>query len=543
MYGAVGRRRLPVPAGVVGEHPVPLGQRRHLRRPTSPGSRRGSWTGRRRARPPGPSDGVGDGDGGHAAFSSVSSGVLGEDGVDLRAGLADVGSGAAQQRGARRRRCARAARRASGRPVAARLPHGVGGRVVRGRRGPRDGVSASASAPASSGSRGGRHRGGHPGGVHPQPGEALGQPGRRRPDGGEQRGQGGPLAVPGAGGPLVLLLHRAEQRGRPAPGARRAQARAEIAATGLCLCGIAEEPPRRSATSADLADLGLGQQHDVDGDRGDHPGRRAERPGEVGDRQPHGVPGRRRWSARPSSAGERRAQRRRPTRRWRRACPTAPPYCTGSDATTVGQPGAGAVQAGQPAGRLQPERRRQRLLHQGAAHDDVVAVRRAASPAAAAGGGRRGRRRSRRSRAGRAAPARCRATSWLVAPTCTATASRSAHRVLQHPHQRRHRVAGVGRLRHDRREVQPAGVGAGGGDRVGRRRSAPARPRRPRGPAPPRRRAARRNQAVVGDGRGRSPARERAVEESGHARIPVTDAFIPRRTPSRARPAGGCRSR
>ena len=123
---------------------------------------------------------------------------------------------------------------------------------------------------------------------------AGGRPGRD-----EQLAQRPPLGVPGAGGALVLLRHGGEQRGdQPGPGPPRPAAL--TAATGLRLCAMADEPP--GAALAHLADLGLGQQHDVPGHLGRRrrPPRRARRPA-----RPAGS-GRcataARGSARPSSA-------------------------------------------------------------------------------------------------------------------------------------------------------------------------------------------------------------------------------------------------
>ena len=265
------------------------------------------------------------------------SAVVGEDGVDLGAGLARVGSGG--RAGSATSMSVRPARTSRQRAAASRAP---AGRPRPRRRAPRprraSGVSASARAPASSGSRAARHGRGHPGGVRPEPGEALGQPGRggARPWSAARSASATRLCQAPADRSCSCSM--AANRVPASPGARRAQARAEIAATGLCLCGIADEPPRRPAL-ADLADLGLGQQHDVDGDRRDHPRRRAEHAGEVRDREADGVPGRR-------GVGEAQLGRRTPSaarhrsRRWRRACP--PPRRTAPAGRPPPRPAAAA---------------------------------------------------------------------------------------------------------------------------------------------------------------------------------------------------------
>ena len=105
--------------------------------------------------------------------------------------------------------------------------------------------------------------------------------------------------------------------------------------------------------------------------------------------------------------------------------------------------------------------------------------------------------------------------------------------VLQRPHQRRHGIAGVGRLRDDGGEVQPRRVGAGLRHRVGGRRRHQTRPRGGAGErglhleqgAEPR---------VVGDGGGRSPAGEGSVEETAHALFLPEGAHTAKNTVSRS---------
>jgi hypothetical protein len=104
-------------------------------------------------------------------------------------------------------------------------------------------------------------------------------------------------------------------------------------------------------------------------------------------------------------------------------------------------------------------------------------------------------------------------------------------RVLQDPHQRRHRVAGVGRSRDDGGEVQPCRVGAGGGHRVGGRRRHQPGARRGAGqgglhleqrPEP----------GVVGDGRRCRTARERPGEQTRHGSLPTVTGQTAKKTVS-----------
>ena len=95
-----------------------------------------------------------------------------------------------------------------------------------------------------------------------QPLEARAQPGRGGAGRDEQRAQRRPLGVPGAGGALVLLLHRGEQRrdqpGRLAgAGARRDR--------GDRVALVRHRGRAAGRGLAHLADLGLREQHDVAG--------------------------------------------------------------------------------------------------------------------------------------------------------------------------------------------------------------------------------------------------------------------------------------
>ena len=132
---------------------------------------------------------------------------------------------------------------------------------------------AAASAAALPASRLARMRSG----VDLQALEAGAQPRRGRAGGDQQLAQRPPLGVPGAGRALVLLLHRGEQR-RDEPGRLARAASAETAATGLRLCGIAEEPPgaasRTSPTSVCASSVDVARR------LRDTPAGRAERAGQ-----------------------------------------------------------------------------------------------------------------------------------------------------------------------------------------------------------------------------------------------------------------------
>ena len=184
--------------------------------------------------------------------------------------------------------------------------------------------------------------------------------------------------------------------------------------------------------------------------------------------------------------------------------PTAPPYWTGSGRDDLGQPQPGAVQTGQPAGRLQPEGRRQRLLHQRAAHDEVVAVR-GGQPGGRPGGCGRGRRRSRRRRSAPAASGRCRARPGWWRP----------------------------RARRRRRAPPPHPAGPAPAAAPGSRRPRPSRPPS-RGPAAPDRRRPRSprrppSSAPGPAGRRRGPARPRPSSSARNQASSDTAAAAPPR--------------
>ena len=464
VYGPGRRRGLPVPAGVVGDHAVPLGQRPAPAGPTSP-----------RVAPEGvgedddgrvrrPVHGVGDGDGTHAvpsvsrawsartastcAPASPVSGAASSSAVDV-----DVGPPGEHL-----------AQRPAGRPA----PPGWPAPPRRGpRRAPSVGASASASAPASSGSRAAATVAAMRAVSGRRPVEALGQPGGGRPDGRQQRGQRGPLAVPGAGGALVLLLHRAEQGADQAGGAAGAGSGGDRRdRVGLVRHRRGAAPRRRprSPRRPRSAPSARRRRRSWRPPRRPRPGRRrgrrsaAARCARATGCRPGPAP------RRTPSAARRRSRRSRPAcRRRRRTAPAARP---------PPRP-AGAGRPSRPAS--QPAAFSPNVVGSAC----CISVRpmttssrwAAASRAADARPRRPGRRRSRRSRSRASSTSAVSRMSWLVAPTCTATASPLADGVLQHAHQRRHRVAGVRGPRHDGREVQPGrGPRQAGGHRVGRRR-------------------------------------------------------------------------
>ena len=204
--------------------------------------------------------------------------MLGQDGVDLGAGLADVGRGRQQGREVQVGLPARTS--ASGRPVVRRRRTAVGDGVVRrararGTRPARRSRPRRARAPAAA------DGGGHPGGVHPQRGQALREPGRGRADGAQQVGERRPLAcqAPAARSCSCSIAANsvADQAGRAAGAGAGGDRRDRVAA-------CAAWPTSRPGVVADLgdlADLGLRQQHDVDARswRPPPPPRRARRRG------------------------------------------------------------------------------------------------------------------------------------------------------------------------------------------------------------------------------------------------------------------------
>ena len=144
------------------------------------------------------------------------------------------------------------------------------------------------------------------------------------------------------------------------PGAGRTDARALIAATGLPLCGIADEAPRPSPASH-LRHLGLGQEHDVRRHLADRTGRAAEGAGQLGDPGPLGVPRRRRLEP---GAVSRSVPRGRSRARRTPSVPAAPPSCAASRSSRTLASRADGVDPRGPTGGDQPERGRHGVLQQ-----------------------------------------------------------------------------------------------------------------------------------------------------------------------------------
>ena len=90
-----------------------------------------------------------------------------------------------------------------------------------------------------------------------------------------------PLRVPRSDRALVLVGSRLRAGRSHARVARRAQASAIVDETGLRFCGIVDEPP--PAELDHLADLGLGEERDVEADLRGRCRRRVERGAELRD--------------------------------------------------------------------------------------------------------------------------------------------------------------------------------------------------------------------------------------------------------------------
>ena len=178
---------------------------------------------------------------------------------------------------------------------------------------------------------------GHRGGVDLQTGQRLGHPGRRAPGRLEQCGQGLPLGVPRSGTALQLGGHRGEQ-GDHQPGSLGGSRPSGDRGNGVVL--VRHGRGTTAAGLAQLADLGLGQQHHVTGYLGQRAAGDAEPGGQRGDPAAFGVPD-------AAGVGERAARRRRP--RVRRVRPGASrPGCRSRHrAARQARPGSPA--AGRPS--------------------------------------------------------------------------------------------------------------------------------------------------------------------------------------------------
>ena len=252
---------------------------------------------------------------------------------------------------------------------------------------------------------------------------------------------------------------------RTSPGAWAAPASALHRRDRIALVGH-----RRRTAGRALAHLGhlvLGQQGDVAGHLAGHAGRLAERAGELGDRGPDRCATAGRGSARPELGRRVRRATSAPGPPSPASVPAAPPNWTASRGPDRGQPGGACVEADHPAGRLEPERGRQRLLQQ-----------RPAGHRACPGARGPGRRRRRRRRAGRPAAGRapagppasrpCRGCPGWSLPCGHTRPNSGGHGRAQALDQWHHRIAVRGR---GRRQVD------GTSSRTVAQASAIARPR------------------------------------------------------------------
>ena len=163
------------------------------------------------------------------------------------------------------------------------------------------------------------------------------------------------------------------------PGACFAQPSAEIAATGLCLCGIEVEPPPRAL--AHLADLGLGEQDDVAARpcRPRPPRRRARPPARRSGRAAcaraaAAVSPAARARRASAACSSRRPASRQPSSPARRACRPAPPSWHARAARCAGGRRPRRAPTIQPAA-FRPNVVGMGLLEQRAADHRRVAVR------------------------------------------------------------------------------------------------------------------------------------------------------------------------
>ena len=232
----------------------------------------------------------------------------------------------------------------------------------------------------------------------------------------------------------MLLGHRAED-GRDQAGACAAR-RPRHRRDRVALVAMAEDRPPGSAALADLAHLGLGEQDHVARHLGQHPGARpARRPA-----RPAG-PGRCARARRLGQA-ELPGEPASTTGRGRRGRPGCRPPRRAGRRGRPGRPGEPRrrlVESGQPAGRLEPERGRDRLLQQGPPGHQRVAVLGGQAGAGVGGAGQivQSGRSARRA----TSMAAVSSTSWLVAPLWTWSAT-PAGPVGELADQRHDRVAG-----------------------------------------------------------------------------------------------------
>ena len=312
------------------------------------------------------------------------------------------------------------------------------------------------------------------------------------------------------------------------PGASRAQASTEIAATGLRLCGMPRSRRGRARRLAHLADLVLGQQHEIGGRLAER--RRRPRPA--------------RWRARRCGCGRRargarlgQAELACERGEHLRAAVAERGQRARAAAELDGQAlAADGVQAAAAASSavIQPRGLSPKVVGTAcwSSVRPAIGVARWRGPARPPRRPRRaGPRSSGPARGGRRASSAVSRMSWLVAPRWTWPAAVGADALAQRARQRHHRVAARRRLGAQRAGSKSSARQA----RRSPRRPRPGRARRPpgRAPAPPRRRAspaARRGRSTAPAHR---PAREHAVEQAGvrhgDARRSSRPASSPRR--------------
>ena len=158
----------------------------------------------------------------------------------------------------------------------------------------------------------------------------VGEPRRAGPDGAQQLGQRAPLGVPRPGGALVLVQRGGgEQPRRRGPGAAIGGGPRGHRGDRVALVRQRRGPAAAGDVLAHLADLGLGQQHQVGGDGADRGAGAPEQARELGDPPALGVPGERGLVEVEAPGAARRAppargrRTRRGCRRRRRAGPRA----------------------------------------------------------------------------------------------------------------------------------------------------------------------------------------------------------------------------
>ena len=178
---------------------------------------------------------------------------------------------------------------------------------------------------------------------------------------GEGSGKRIPLGVPGAGRPLVLLLERIRQHGGVAA-ASRAEARASAAPTGFRFWGIVDDAPAPAATSPTSVWARSRTSSAI----------LAAAPASTASAPPSSAIRVRGSCATGGPARPGRARRRRarapgcPRHRSRRACRGAAELGGEPLLGDLGQQASRLGDPDQPAGCLEPERRRHSLLQQGA---------------------------------------------------------------------------------------------------------------------------------------------------------------------------------